>query len=1127
MPDSVTAEIERLRQSIAGLEARRAILGEAVIEPALQALRHQIADLEALITVPAPSAEERRVLTIFYSDVIGSTTLAEKLDPEEWLPIIGRVQQTIGNIIEEHHGLVAQYQGDGLIAFFGMPQGSESDPENAIRAGLAAQHAVPELKLSLPVQIRVGIHTGLVAIGAWGSLSKIELGAFGDAMNVGARLQKACPPGSVLITNETFRLVQGIFDASPQPLLTVKGRSEPLQTYLVTRARPRSSRTVTRGVMGITSPIVGRELELARLRQEIDSAYHSREVIWVHVLGEAGIGKSRLLNEMCEYLEHYPTPVRCVRARAFEGDQSQAFGLVRRLWFDSLSIAEDTPQAQAEVNWVERFLELRGPGFEEAAHALGLLVGLPFVDSPYIGAMRNDPVQIKGRAVVVGRELLNSLRMRGPVAFLLEDMQWSDSSSLEYLAQVVSDPARLEGDLQGAAILATARPEWGSPANLVEFEGYRQVELDALDDIAGHELVTNLLKNVSGVTGKEIDLVVERAEGVPYFAEELINWFLDNGIIDASRVPWQFDAARLSESAIPATLQHLISTRLGTLRERERVILQRGSIFGRHFWEGGLAALGAQDSNPVLVQLQPRNFVERQMTCSFAGEIEWSFHHNLLREVTYESVLKRERKTLHRQAADWLTAQAGKAQRLDELAGVIAEHLDRAGASDPAANWYLRAGIQARARGAISEARRLLERSLELTPAEAKERRWQVTLEHNTILYPLGEPEKLRASTNDLLVLGKELGDTFLAEAYFRQVLSFYTTGDYRQAHQMYPIARLAAQRVHNLNIEIRLLGMMVFILNRVGDRTEVEKVVQELRARMHDVDEEALAKPLNNLAIYYVESGDMAQAAELHSQVADILHRLGDRIGEANSYDNLGYDYICLGLYDEGQTATQKALEIHNAIGARREALYARLNLGLALMRKGNLNEAGRLFEGAQQESVRIGDEFARAACHSYLALTLEQSHETRRAFENFTQAEELYESAGAQGYAADARAGLARIALAQGDLTSAREHIHSVWDRLHLNGATGMEFPILGYLTCAEIYQALGETGISRQAIEEGYHELTRRADRLSNSLWRTSYLENVPEHGALAAKWKALAHDSGLIDQKEIQNESPGSP
>src|SRR5512143_1703928 len=129
MPDSVTAEIERLRQSIAGLEARRAILGEAVIEPALQALRHQIADLEALITVPAPSAEERRVLTIFYSDVIGSTTLAEKLDPEEWLPIIGRVQQTIGNIIEEHHGLVAQYQGDGLIAFFGMPQGSESDPE--------------------------------------------------------------------------------------------------------------------------------------------------------------------------------------------------------------------------------------------------------------------------------------------------------------------------------------------------------------------------------------------------------------------------------------------------------------------------------------------------------------------------------------------------------------------------------------------------------------------------------------------------------------------------------------------------------------------------------------------------------------------------------------------------------------------------------------------------------------------------------------------------------------------------------------------------------------------------------------------------------------------------------------
>ncbi|HEY6040547.1 MAG TPA: adenylate/guanylate cyclase domain-containing protein, partial [Anaerolineae bacterium] len=688
MPDSVTAEIERLRQSIAGLEARRAILGEAVIEPALQALRHQIADLEALITVPAPSAEERRILTIFYSDVIGSTTLAEKLDPEEWLLIIGRVQQTIGNIIAEHHGLVAQYQGDGLIAFFGMPQGSESDPENAIRAGLAAQQAVPELKLSLPVQIRVGIHTGLVAIGAWGSLSKIELGAFGDAMNVGARLQTACPPGSVLITNDTYRLVQGIFDASPQPLLTVKGRTEPLQTFLISRARPRSSRTVTRGVMGITSPIVGRESELARFRQEIDTAYQSRKIIWIQIEGEAGIGKSRMLNEICKSLEHDSPSVHCIRARAFEGDQKQAFGLVRRLLFDSLEISEDTPLARAEAIWVERFLAVRGAGFEESAHALGLLAGLPFLDSPYIGAMRNDPVQIKGRAVVVGRELTTAMRMTGPITILLDDLQWADSSSLDYIIQIVLDSTVIEDHVpHGAAIIAAARSEWRPPSALAQFEGYRQIELAALDDIAGHELVTNLLKNVSGVTGKEIDLVVERAEGVPYFAEELINWFLDNGIINASKVPWQFDAARLSESAIPATLQHLISTRLGTLRERERVILQRGSIFGRHFWEGGLAALGAQDSNPVLVQLQPRNFVERQSTCAFAGEIEWSFHHNLLREVTYESVLKRERKTLHRQAADWLTAQAGKAQRLDELAGVIAEHLDRAGASDPAAIW--------------------------------------------------------------------------------------------------------------------------------------------------------------------------------------------------------------------------------------------------------------------------------------------------------------------------------------------------------------------------------------------------------------------------------------------------------
>jgi hypothetical protein len=266
-----------------------------------------------------------------------------------------------------------------------------------MQAGLAQLATQPR------IQMRVGLHTGLVLMGFIGSDVKREFSAFGDAVNVAARLHGVAPVDGVIISHDTYRYVRGVFDLTPQPPLMVKGKSAPIQTYIVQRARPRPFRTVTRGVAGIEIQTIGREAELKKIQTAFETVCRNRTVTWVQIIGEPGMGKSRLLSDARDALDLRPERFRWLRARAFQGDEKHAFMLVRRMWFDRFQIAEDSPLAEAEARWLDQFAALRGPDQEEAAQALGLLLGLPFHDSPAIRALRRDPAQVKGRAYVVSR----------------------------------------------------------------------------------------------------------------------------------------------------------------------------------------------------------------------------------------------------------------------------------------------------------------------------------------------------------------------------------------------------------------------------------------------------------------------------------------------------------------------------------------------------------------------------------------------------------------------------------------------------------------------------------------------------------------------------------------------------
>ncbi|MGB8648189.1 MAG: adenylate/guanylate cyclase domain-containing protein [Anaerolineae bacterium] len=1146
MSELTQAQIVQIRSTIAILESQRPVLGDAVVETAIVPLRAQLAALES--PAPLPSIDERRLITILFAGIPTAAAQAEQLDPEEWRQIIGALYDRITPVIAKYQGTIAQYLADGFLALFGAHAYSEWDPENAVRAALDISSGLEIGNAQSPMPrpaLGIGIHTGLVVTGEIGAGGYKEFTATGDAMNLAARLETAAPPGGVLISHDTYSHVRGVFDVTPCPPLSVKGKREPVQTYLVRRAKRRAFRMARRGVAGAQARTIGRERELLTLEQAYLDAFENRRAVWAQLVGEPGIGKTRLLEDCGDWIELRQETVRVLRARAFPGDLAQPFALIRRMWFDRFQIAEDAPRAEAEACWVQEFQRLGRTSEVEPAHALGLLLGLPFEDSPHIGAMRGDPTQVNGRAWVVSRELLTAMRQENMVEILLEDLQWADAASWEWLKQVVlanEVEPRGQGDrsgptlptgLNGLFILGTARPDWTPPAALSPTgapDDYRlagvdnklpsaipgqslssisisMIQLAPLPDSSTRELVRELLDAVENLPDDIVELIVERTEGVPYYAEELVNWLVDRGIINKSHLPWRFVPARLNESPLPATLQHLLLTRLNSLSTLERATLQRGAIFGRDFWTGGVQALGIPESAQTLESLQLRGLVRRQPESSLVGETEWSFQHALLREATYESVLKRERTAWHHAAARWWEAQAERAGRLDEFAGVIGEHAERAGDATAAANWYLRAGQRAAKQGAMQEARRFYSRVLSLTPATDVDRRWQALLGREEALGILGELDAARADIVFLLQIANAMqDDRRRAEVYHRQAEDRRRKGNYREGLEAAQLAVSAAHRVGDALVEAKALSIEAMLQTRLGEvAIGVATVEQALSLARKVGDPATLALVLYRAEFCYSESGDLGKSPQLLGEQIAIERRLGNRYQEAVGLSNLGVAYLNLGMYKSARPLLEQAVQITQALGARRQRAYTLWNLGESCWLCDDARSAKQFYQEALSQIIVAGDVYGEAGVLYELGLVLESSGDHAAAQQRFAEAHDLFMDAGALPLAHEVAAGLARCARAQGHLSEARRQADLVWTFLQDHGTAGMDYAMSVYQTCIEVFDALGEHADAAAAIEAGYRELMYKAAQISDPEWRKSFLENDRFNRALLELWQ----------------------
>ncbi len=643
---------------------------------------------------------ERRQLTVMFCDIVGSTALAERLDPEDFREIVRAYQESAAAVIDRFEGHIAQYLGDGLLVYFGHPVAHEDDAERAVRAAieivdqLADRITRPPFTADMPIAVRIGIHTGLVVIGEVGGGARHERLALGDTPNIAARLQGLAQPGRTVISEQTRRLVGGKFlldDLGPQP---IRGIRDPVRAWTVRGVRESSSRFAAAARAGL-SGFVGRkdETDLIVSRWERAAAGHGQVVI---LSGEAGIGKSRILAEVRSRLSRARTTtlgVQCSPYHIHSPYHPIAHAMAGMLGFRRLQ----SPQAR-----LARLEKLAVRLLDRPALDVELLASILSLDAAPRDAAGGLPAfRQKKESIRALVDLLAAAAARAPVLVLFEDAHWSDPTSLEVLDAVIARASTIP-----VLLVVTHRPDFQSP--WIPSADLTMRSLGRLGYAESAALIARVAEGKTLPPGL-LDQIIAKADGVPLFVEELTRFLLDSDRLPPSGATQEYPVNQ--SVTIPATLRDSLMARLDRVAPA-KAIAQIGSVIGREFsYEmiRAVANLPAEDLDGALAALTASGLAVRLRD---APDAAWSFKHALVQDVAYASLLKGRRQELHRAIAR--TLEERHPELRDTEPELFARHTAAGGQPEAAIPYWQQAASLSLSKMALSEAASQLNRGLEL-----------------------------------------------------------------------------------------------------------------------------------------------------------------------------------------------------------------------------------------------------------------------------------------------------------------------------------------------------------------------------------------------------------------------------
>jgi predicted ATPase/class 3 adenylate cyclase len=934
-PDHTTLEL--LKKAIDALESSRTVLGDEVVDTALASMHRHLSELDAG-ALPAHEPQQRKLVTILFADVSGFTAMAETMDHEIVSDVINSLWSRVDRAILDHGGRIDKHIGDAIMALFGTPTAHEDDPERAIRSALQIQTEIQEWKQEQSealsnyrsqiqnIQLRIGINTGPALLGTVGTIG--EYTAIGDTVNLASRLEHAAPVGGTLISNDTHRHVRGIFEVTPLEPLTVKGKSEPVQVFTVNGMKPRSFRDTRRGLEGVETRTIGRQAELDQMKAVFRETVEQCTIHLINLIAEAGIGKSRLLFEFGKWLDSLEHPVRIFKGRASQETSQIPYALLRGILSATFEIQENDRATVARQK-LEQGIQDYASDKENAvlyAHFIGHLIGFDYSTSPHLSGILSDARQIRDRAFHYINQIVADISQQQPVIIFLEDIHWADAGTLDFFEQLMNQRPDLPLLVIGLtrSTLFEQRPDWGKGSTQT-----LSLELLPLREADTRRLVAEILQKVPEVPDSLTDLIVKKAEGSPFYVEELIKLLIENGVIIRGMDRWSVELDRLSDLKVPATLTGLLQARLDSLKSEVRETLQQASVVGRIFWTDIVEHMhnpefqNAEALHSIVDRLgvlHNKELIYRYEESASKQDIEFIFKNQILHDVTYESVLLRLRPVYHVQAAEGLVEIGG--ERANEYAGRVGEHYELAREWLKAAEWYARAGRQAQNTYASDSAISYFQKSLDFLDNYGTESHRPLKIE---VLQRLGEVLNWQARYSDAM------------DAYDRMAKTAKESGDLvAQSRALQGLATsVSYQGDHRAALDYAL---------------ESEELAKSVDAKLE------IAKALWAQGSARFRLGEGIMALSLGEQALEISKELNNRNEMARCLNLLGAAHYVSGRYDLVEKCWEDALKIFQELGNRQQGMDLLSNLGVVADARGDYETAFQRYDGALSIAREIG---------------------------------------------------------------------------------------------------------------------------------------------------------------------------
>lgn len=984
-----------------------------------------------------PRAIERKVITALFCDVVGSTELGERLDPEDIDRLLSTYHRLARRRIEANGGVVEKFIGDAVVGVFGAPSVHEDDPARAIRSALSI---VRELETSrLDLEVRIGIQTGEAVVRVGDERTAEEGLATGDILNMAARLEGVAVPGGIAVGDPTYRLTAGEFEWQDLGPVTLKGKAQPVQTW-----RPLRETHDVAPQASEATPFLGREQELASLVHTFERAAGRPGIELVTVLAEPGLGKSRLVRELGRHVLGTGNATwhkgRCLpygdgisfwalgeivksQARILETDDQTTLSAK----LDS-AISEPDPAARA---WIHERL------------------------APLVGLHTDAAPPPQEEAFSAWMRFATSLAADGPAVLVFEDVHWADPALVSFLIQLADNPAPVP-----LLLVVTARPEVSErhPEWLARAGRSTVVQLVSLDDAAIRMLVE---ETVAGASEALIATVLERAAGSPLYAEQLVVLVRERGLSTAD--------ASLDESAIPPTIQALLAARIDALPRELKPALLDASVIGRVFWSGAVATLEEADRAPVgatLDALARRKLTRAVVPSTMAGEAEYSFWHALLRDVAYSFLPRAARLAKHRAAAIWITERAGSG--LTDLAEIVTDHLRRAldlavamGTEDeiPAirsdlATALIAAGEHTRQ---IEPARAIgqLRSALDLIDV-GDARRPQVLEQLGQALLARSEFTEAAATLEAAAQAFRDGGDEVSASSLaFRQASAYRSTGDQPKALAVVE----AARPILEANPGQGLVDLHVEEAIQASYRDDFGRVETATNAALTLAESLGLSKPyraLGQRGLARHAAHDPAGEADLRETI-DLAVAAGDSRYALGTLSNRAENMV---RADDALAAYDEAIAFAERYGLSDASLRGQRLDWLDLT--GRWDEILEIAPAMLVEAVAQGNAFT----VFMLRMSLVAIEAARGAMT--TPADGLTEAAIAIGFRPYVPgANVAQAALANGDPERARRVIRETLDLVGEGEAT------TGAVLHVQMALAMGDLPLARQVLTKAYPE------------------------------------------------------